>query len=131
MPPIKAFKVLPSNTKGETLIAALDKRDEQASKNLPETSHIDIEDLSWQDKERILRILFAKMNGQSLTEASQSSMAFRNHVGYVPKGHRNVNGFGGNIGTEGSDLEVQSIGTNDNHDASSAPEINIDNSIAA
>ncbi len=48
---------------------------------------VDIKDLTWQDKERILRILFSKMNGVSLAdEAENQTRAYDAQT--VPSKHR-------------------------------------------
>jgi hypothetical protein len=59
IPPLKALKTL---TKLEPPIVLTTEEPEE----LPAKARVDINDLSWEDKERILRILFAKMNGVNL-----------------------------------------------------------------
>jgi hypothetical protein len=39
-----------------------------------------LSDLSWADKEKVLRVLFAKMNGTSLSKSGQKAEKIRDHM---------------------------------------------------
>lgn len=49
----------------------------------PKETKLDLKDLKWQDKERILRVLFAKMNGLSVVRA-QAQHAYDSNVPMAP-----------------------------------------------
>ncbi|KAJ3269396.1 hypothetical protein HDV01_001437 [Terramyces sp. JEL0728] len=66
IPPLKPLKPIPGSEIHQTLKLGANKEFEPAPK-----PKVDIKELSWEDKEKILRILFAKMNGISLANEQE------------------------------------------------------------
>ncbi|TPX42022.1 hypothetical protein SeMB42_g03446 [Synchytrium endobioticum] len=64
-PTLKSIKMIPHRNEWMALI-----QDNDDGVHIRESEAVDIEDLSWADKERVLRVLFAQMNGVSLTSAA-------------------------------------------------------------
>jgi hypothetical protein len=60
IPPLKPLKPIIKDIAGEILMREESKQFEKKNDKM------DIKDLSWEEKEKILRVLFAKMNGVSL-----------------------------------------------------------------
>jgi hypothetical protein len=46
----------------------------------PKNDGKQLSDLSWSEKEKVLRVLFAKMNGTSLTRSGQKAEKIRDHM---------------------------------------------------
>ncbi|KAJ3299312.1 hypothetical protein HK104_009431, partial [Borealophlyctis nickersoniae] len=108
-PAIQSFRpVAPKNinpaTAAASILAAVEggdhaKLNAPAPPPPPDQSKVDIRELSWVDKERVLRLLFARMNGVSLVggdgrgqhhdgsdAGSESGMHHRGHMGLQSEG---------------------------------------------
>ncbi|KAH6580580.1 hypothetical protein BASA50_002772 [Batrachochytrium salamandrivorans] len=70
IPPVRSFRFSQKSTCVEPLPTILANNGNQQTTNMDSNSKLDIKDLTWEDKERVLRILFAKMNNISLTKAT-------------------------------------------------------------
>lgn len=76
---LKSIKMIPSSTRKSEWMQMLIAGDDDPGAAKPTAggtekagsdSGVDLNDLSWNDKERVLRVLFAQMNGLSLTPSS-------------------------------------------------------------
>ncbi|KAI8926332.1 hypothetical protein BC831DRAFT_232057 [Entophlyctis helioformis] len=101
VPPIQSFRLPLTNPRGESLAATLLQDAAQPSK-FDGKAKVDIKDLAWEDKERVLRILFAKMNGTSLAKAADAADRVRAQLTTYRSGSMgSANGF-----ARGMDREV-------------------------
>ncbi|KAK6099782.1 hypothetical protein MT418_001167 [Batrachochytrium dendrobatidis] len=112
IPPVQSFRIQNKNPLDKFLAETLIDREDKA-KSISNKAKIDIKDLTWEDKERVLRILFAKMNGTSLAKAAERSC---NQISSVRQGNRDTNGFVREMeyktNIDHFDMEVQSsVGT--------------------
>jgi hypothetical protein len=69
IPLLKPLKPILKDAAGELLY----KNEKSSYESKQKEEKVDIKDLSWEDKEKILRILFAKMNGVTLGSDKKSS----------------------------------------------------------
>jgi hypothetical protein len=69
IPHLKPLKPILKDAAGELLY----KNEDYSHDANQKEEKVDIKDLSWEDKEKILRILFAKMNGVTLGSDKKSS----------------------------------------------------------
>ncbi|OAJ36251.1 hypothetical protein BDEG_20444 [Batrachochytrium dendrobatidis JEL423] len=112
IPPVQSFRIQNKNPLDKFLAETLIDKEDKA-KSISNKAKIDIKDLTWEDKERVLRILFAKMNGTSLAKAAERSC---NQISSVRQGNRDTNGFVREMeyktNIDHFDMEVQSsVGT--------------------
>ncbi|KAL2916636.1 hypothetical protein HK105_203748 [Polyrhizophydium stewartii] len=92
VPPVQSFRPPPARLRGEALAEALINGDGEIKPiGANPGAKLDIKDLSWEDKERVLRILFAKMNGMSLAKAAEAAERSR----------AQLNGYRGSLGSNG------------------------------
>ncbi|TPX30840.1 hypothetical protein SmJEL517_g05684 [Synchytrium microbalum] len=65
-PALQSLKIIPPNSKKD-LVQLILEEDPVTAPKPNQDGGVDLTDLSWSDKERVLRVLFAQMNGVSLT----------------------------------------------------------------
>ena len=87
IPQIKPLKPIKKNSAANILNETLFPPNTPPDNNLEEKEKVDIKDLSWQDKENILRILFSKMNGISLAGEAEAQVKAREELANASK-HR-------------------------------------------
>ena len=90
IPPVKSFQKPSKKFKEESLISSLLASEEKVTPAVNVKAKLDIKDMTWEDKEKILRLLFAKMNGTSITKAADRMEnarhkpdKFRSHAGFA------------------------------------------------
>ncbi|KAI8895288.1 hypothetical protein BC833DRAFT_169030 [Globomyces pollinis-pini] len=84
IPPLKSINPIKNSSLPTSLVI------EPEEDSIPKKEKIDIQDLEWTDKEKILRVLFAKMNGISLTNEVEKRKPL---IDELDRAHKHRSGF--------------------------------------
>lgn len=87
IPQIKPLRSIKKDSAANILNETLFPPSTPPENSVEEKEKVDIKDLTWQDKENILRILFSKMNGISLASDAEAQVKARQELANASK-HR-------------------------------------------